>query len=157
MLRENPATCDIRHRPLERRIHRRWLALALLGILVTGTTASLATNEIDLVPPPSPSAFSIDKAEGSQVDDVYVIYLRKDRYLTDVTASVTIHYVMRARPVVTQSWPQWTGGEKKTFHNTEFRYGPIRKVELIGTATEHFFTDDRETARKVRFAESKSF
>lgn len=150
MFRENqPSSSDLL-------VHRQCIVFAALTILVAGATASLTADRIDWVSPP-PSDFSIDKAEGRESDDVYVIYVRKDRYLTNVNVSVAMHYVTGAKPVVTQIWSEWLNSEQKTFSNTEFRYGPIEKVVLSGTAREHSLKDGKEVTRIVALAESKSF
>ena len=153
MLRENLYTC-----PLART--QSLLAVSYGGCTEypgCGATASLAKDKIESVLPSPPSDFSIDKAEGQQSDDVYVIYVRKDRHLTEVTASVTIHYVTGGRSVVAQSWSKWLGGEKKTFSNSGFRNGRIKKVRLSGIAKEHSFKDGKETVKMVTLTESKSF
>ena len=157
MNRANLNTCRIQPRSPEFRIRRQCFALAALSILVAGATASLAKDRIESVLPSPPSDFSIDKAEGRQSDDVYVIYVRKDRHLTEVSASVTIHYVTGGKSVVAQSWSKWLGGEKKTFSNSGFRNGRIQKVRLSGIAKEHSFKDGKETVKMVAFTESKSF
>jgi hypothetical protein len=132
------------------------VVLTVVSVILVGATASPAAKS-DLELRPLPGDFLIDKTEGRESDDISVIYVPKDRHLTEVVASVTIYYVPGARISVSQLSPKWLGGEKKIFNNTEFRYGQIAKVELTGTANEHSFKDGEEIVKPLDIVEVKSF
>lgn len=136
-----------------------WVVVGSIGCLALLFSATLisATEQGPAARPPRPSNFSITKAESSGYDEVQIVYIKKDCFLTGVNTSVTFLSASRTESVVEMFWPKWRAGEQKTYTSDACNLEPIREVRLSGTAKEHSFQNGKEIIRRVTFAERKRF